>query len=96
MTGSTRVARRVGMNAASAATTSMATTAVATGGTPPPDRSSIAVAANRVPQNATGAPTTNPAATSVSPLRSIIRVTSPRVAPSAMRIPISFVRRATV
>ena len=51
MTGSTRVARRAGMNAARAATMSIATAAVATGGTPPPGRSSIAVAANRVAQN---------------------------------------------
>ena len=68
MTGSTHVARRAGIQAASAATTIIATAPSATGNPPPLDRFSIAVAASRVPQNATGAPTTSPATTSVSAL----------------------------
>ena len=44
---------------------------------------------------AASSPTASPMAISPIPLRTIISRTSPRAAPSAIRIPISCVRRAT-
>ena len=59
-------------------------------------RPCIIVAARDRPQTANGRPRTSPAMTVTSESRSTSHVTSPAVAPSATRMPISFVRRATV
>src|ERR1017187_5306280 len=94
--GSMRDARRAGTWAASRPTTIMATTAKTIVTLSLPGRSFITPATKDFPQRAMGAPTTSPAATIANASLRTMRVTSLPVAPSAMRMPISLVRRVTV
>src|SRR5215475_5013597 len=93
--GSTRDALRAGMKLAAAATptSSDAATRVATGSTAPISNSVDEI--KRVAASAIGAPIAIPALTSQALSLNAIRNTSARVAPSAMRTPISRVRRET-
>jgi hypothetical protein len=96
MTGSTRVARRVGTETAMNATAIRTAAAEAMGTAAAAGRFSTLRAANRVLQNAVGAPRRNPTQTNQPALVATMRLTRPRVAPRAIRMPISFVWRATV
>ena len=77
------------------ATAIRAAAAEAMGTAPPAGRFSTLRAANRVLQNAVGAPRRNPTLTN-QPARRDHAAHATRVAPRAIRMPISFVWRATV
>ncbi len=97
VSGSIRVARRAGNQQAAKPTdkTTAATVQIATGscGATPKSWFEIMLPIN---QRAGPAPAINPSRTGVIPCRRIIPVTCGACAPSAIRIPISEVRRATV
>src|ERR1017187_5370767 len=94
--GDTRAARRAGVYAASRASVTITAAPKTIGATLCTGRPGIRLATKRLPQYASSTPITRPAALIPDASRSTIRVMSVRVAPSATRIPISLMRRATV
>ena len=94
--GFTRDARPAGMNAATRATTVIAAAAPTSGSQSALGRSSRSAIAIRWLQNASGAPTHDAGAHQGERARQHHAHHVPCVAPSAMRMPISPVRRATV
>src|SRR5689334_9477331 len=94
--GSTRAALRAGTYDATKAIAMIPMAAAAKGAAFCIGRSGIILAARDRPQIAIGAASRRPAMIVTSASCSTNQITSPAVAPSAMRMPISFVRRDTV